>query len=137
MESIPVVRYGGKLHLNEIPDSVARIDRSKKDARVTENAGHPRHTDLTVFAANLDEHDESKTFGNPDIPDYNIAAPSKANAAQSGERSGLSHELFSCSVCVEHFSESDNVRILPCGHTYHQICIDPWLLDFAGTCPMW
>uniref|UniRef100_A0A8C2VDF0 RING-type domain-containing protein n=2 Tax=Chinchilla lanigera TaxID=34839 RepID=A0A8C2VDF0_CHILA len=40
-----------------------------------------------------------------------------------------------CAVCIEHFKVNDLIRILPCKHIFHSICIDPWLLDHR-TCPM-
>lgn len=43
----------------------------------------------------------------------------------------------SCSICTECFQESENVRVLPCSHIFHWQCIDPWLLNFSGTCPLW
>jgi hypothetical protein len=43
----------------------------------------------------------------------------------------------SCSICTEDFLHGENIRLLPCTHIYHRRCIDPWLLDFAGTCPLW
>jgi hypothetical protein len=27
--------------------------------------------------------------------------------------------------------------VLPCQHKYHPNCIDPWLLNVSGTCPLW
>jgi hypothetical protein len=54
-----------------------------------------------------------------------------------GARLQLEDKPRECSVCTENFSESEDVRVLPCGHIYHQHCVDPWLLDFAGTCPLW
>jgi Ring finger domain len=46
-------------------------------------------------------------------------------------------ELNSCSICTEDFETGENVRMLPCKHIYHRRCIDPWLLRFSGTCPLW
>jgi hypothetical protein len=42
-----------------------------------------------------------------------------------------------CPICTETFHRTDTVRILPCDHIYHQRCIDPWLLRFSCTCPIW
>jgi len=41
-----------------------------------------------------------------------------------------------CSICVDSFETGDCVRCLSaCGHTYHQSCIDLWLLRQAD-CPL-
>ncbi|KAH7427383.1 hypothetical protein KP509_10G041600 [Ceratopteris richardii] len=41
----------------------------------------------------------------------------------------------SCAICLEDFSPSHKVHILPsCQHVFHVRCIDPWL-SVAGSCP--
>jgi hypothetical protein len=40
-----------------------------------------------------------------------------------------------CAVCIENYRVEDIVRILPCKHQFHKICIDQWLLE-KRTCPM-
>ena len=42
-----------------------------------------------------------------------------------------------CSICTEDFIKGEDVRVLPCDHKYHPECIDPWLLNVSGTCPLW
>ncbi|KAK4200224.1 hypothetical protein QBC40DRAFT_201110 [Triangularia verruculosa] len=42
----------------------------------------------------------------------------------------------SCAICTEDFVEGGDVRKLPCGHIFHPPCVDPWLLQFAVTCPL-
>ena len=37
-------------------------------------------------------------------------------------------------MCLEDFESGDPVRVLPCQHVYHVVCIDTWLID-KGTCP--
>ncbi|KAL8715047.1 MAG: hypothetical protein Q9220_001004 [cf. Caloplaca sp. 1 TL-2023] len=43
---------------------------------------------------------------------------------------------LACSVCTDDFSKGQDVRVLPCNHKFHPECIDPWLLNVSGTCPL-
>ena len=40
-----------------------------------------------------------------------------------------------CAVCLERYVVSDKVRTIPCFHTFHTRCIDPWLTQKA-VCPV-
>ncbi|XP_008325026.1 E3 ubiquitin-protein ligase RNF130 isoform X2 [Cynoglossus semilaevis] len=40
-----------------------------------------------------------------------------------------------CAVCIEAYQLNDVVRILPCKHVFHKVCVDPWLHEHC-TCPM-
>ncbi|KAF9580505.1 hypothetical protein BGW38_002834, partial [Lunasporangiospora selenospora] len=48
------------------------------------------------------------------------------------------HELVNdaCAICIDEFSEGEEVRKLPCGHEFHCECIDPWLMRKSSTCPL-
>jgi len=37
-------------------------------------------------------------------------------------------EKETCVICLEHFSEGDTLRVLPCDHRFHVQCVDKWLL---------
>ncbi|KAJ1732741.1 hypothetical protein LPJ72_003243 [Coemansia sp. Benny D160-2] len=44
-----------------------------------------------------------------------------------------------CVVCLEEYAVGDDVRVLPCGHVFHDQCITPWLLRPKSRfheCPM-
>jgi hypothetical protein len=41
-----------------------------------------------------------------------------------------------CLNCYDQFVETDLVRILPCGHHYHRLCIDKQLQTESWICPM-
>jgi hypothetical protein len=42
----------------------------------------------------------------------------------------------SCSVCLEEFvAEKTQVRTLPCGHFFHENCLNDWIL-VSKTCPL-
>lgn len=42
-----------------------------------------------------------------------------------------------CSICTDDFCTGEDVRVLPCNHKFHPACVDPWLLNVSGTCPLW
>ncbi|OQV12877.1 hypothetical protein BV898_12896 [Hypsibius exemplaris] len=42
-----------------------------------------------------------------------------------------------CSICLEFYKVADKIRrILPCGHEFHSVCVDPWLLGDNLVCPL-
>ncbi|GAA0138905.1 hypothetical protein LIER_34999 [Lithospermum erythrorhizon] len=41
-----------------------------------------------------------------------------------------------CYICLIEYEEGDMVRILPCHHEFHQICIDKWLKEIHRVCPL-
>ena len=40
-----------------------------------------------------------------------------------------------CVICAEPYKIRQNLRTLPCKHTFHRICADMWLYK-DGTCPV-
>ena len=43
-------------------------------------------------------------------------------------------ENYQCIICMEEFEEKEKVKLLPCGHIFHDNCIKQWLLK-QKTCP--
>ena len=41
-----------------------------------------------------------------------------------------------CSVCVDDFEDGVLVKVLPCHHIFHPVCIDQWLAEYSSICPM-
>ncbi|KAE8442395.1 hypothetical protein EG329_003412 [Mollisiaceae sp. DMI_Dod_QoI] len=42
----------------------------------------------------------------------------------------------SCSICLDDFVESEDIRLLPCDHKFHPKCVDPWLENVSGSYPV-
>ena len=40
-----------------------------------------------------------------------------------------------CAVCQERFVDGETIRRLPCNHSFHSACVDPWLVLHAR-CPL-
>ncbi|PYH63693.1 uncharacterized protein BO88DRAFT_197042 [Aspergillus vadensis CBS 113365] len=50
----------------------------------------------------------------------------------------LSSEInLTCAVCAEACTRGQLIRDLPCHHQYHAECIDGWLINISGSCPLW
>lgn len=47
---------------------------------------------------------------------------------------GSTKKSRECVICMMEFVIGDNVRYLPCMHTYHAMCIDDWLMR-SFICP--
>lgn len=41
-----------------------------------------------------------------------------------------------CAICLSQFERGDHVRILPCGHLFHKLEVDSWLLEWKKLCPI-
>jgi hypothetical protein len=94
---------------------------------------------IPIVRYRLGQQKQVKDRGN-EIPNANpLRGECQAMTANGGIplKQTPEDDPLSCSVCTDDFVESEKVRILPCGHIYHQHCIDPWLLERSGTCPMW
>lgn len=57
-----------------------------------------------------------------------LVVPSTQNISMEGKDN--------CAICIEVLDDNDDVRGLTCGHCYHQKCIDPWLTNRRGACPL-
>lgn len=53
----------------------------------------------------------------------------------SGENTGPASQE-TCAICLEDYVEGDQLRVLPCQHVFHCLCVDPWLLSSRRVCPV-
>ena len=63
------------------------------------------------------------------------ASPPSSDAISPSPEANAENGL-ACSVCTDEFVKGQDVRVLPCNHKFHPECIDPWLLNVSGTCPL-
>ncbi|ANB14673.1 hypothetical protein AWJ20_2278 [Sugiyamaella lignohabitans] len=65
-------------------------------------------------------------------------AASHVNGTQPMETlvGGLNSDEPDCPICFESFKDGDILRILPCKHRFHALCVDPWLLNSSALCPL-
>jgi hypothetical protein len=68
---------------------------------------------------------------------FGIAPAQPIAAAAATDGSGSPEEGLGCSICTDDFEKGQDLRVLPCNHKFHPECVDPWLLNVSGTCPLW
>ncbi|SAM00150.1 hypothetical protein [Absidia glauca] len=48
----------------------------------------------------------------------------------------LENEADSCAICLEDYAPGEELRVLPCNHDFHPICVDAWLTTQKKYCPL-
>ena len=96
-----------------------------------------RRKSTAVDSKAKQDFDERSVVSAPDerteSPTSPTLAPATPRSLSSSSTKTVGHEA--CSICIDDFEEGDTLRRLPCGHTFHQHCIDPWLRYRNAICP--
>lgn len=126
LETLPIVKFGDPL-----PSEAEHRDIELDDtAEAPQSTAHVTTTDS-----------EQEAGPQPDVvpveADIATTPESDEPGSASQPEAEPSDEHLGCSICTEDFTKGENVRILPCNHQYHPACIDPWLVNVSGTCPLW
>lgn len=127
VDTLPIVKFGERQEPK--PTDVELADN---------NAERPPTAEREVPAA------EHRTEDSPSAPTHpptqpresvegGIAAAVNTTQTTSGADKP---ENQGCSICTEDFEAGQDQRVLPCDHRFHPECIDPWLLNVSGTCPL-
>lgn len=133
LDTLPIVRFGDAGTVGTGEDVVKPADMEMQTGSVKsrdsgEGDGKRRSTASSV---------ESRTHH--DGGDIGEATSIAARDAEEPEMSTAEMDplQLQCPVCMEDFESGQDLRVLPCHHSFHPDCIDPWLLNVAGSCPLW
>ena len=138
LETLPIVKFGDLEEENKPPEPRTDIELGSTPVKQVESE--------TNTTQPPNDHAEGSHTEPSDTPDPVDPTSTEAVAAEAG---AITREQtietgtpaidngLACSVCVEDFEKGQDVRVLPCEHRFHPECIDPWLLNVSGTCPLW
>ncbi|XP_057842784.2 uncharacterized protein LOC131052183 isoform X2 [Cryptomeria japonica] len=48
----------------------------------------------------------------------------------------VNEDAAQCYICLVEYEEGEHVRVLPCHHEFHQLCVDKWLREVHRVCPL-
>jgi hypothetical protein len=142
LDTIPIVKFGEKE-----PSKPADVELAPTaEARGADGVTEPENR--TSHAANETNNSlpSTETVGMTQEAKGSLAdahqegiAPAQPAmaAAATGQDSSSNDENLGCSICTEDFEMGQDLRVLPCDHKFHPECVDPWLLNVSGTCPLW
>lgn len=129
LETLPIVKFGDHQDLPK---------KSVDGTDIEMNSGEPAKA----------------AESNPESPGESLAAGAAASAGAESAKSDDGSESgptvvpannpdgtdaeghLGCSICTEDFHKGEELRVLPCNHKFHPDCVDPWLLNVSGTCPL-
>ena len=118
LDGIPIVKFGER----EEPKPTDVEMGTTASARESQQGTESSTGDRSASGANLD--------GTAGVD--GIAAAGTTTSANATDEDGNQ----GCSICTEDFERGQDQRVLPCDHRFHPECIDPWLLNVSGTCPL-
>jgi len=129
LETIPIVKFGEK----ENDKASGDVELGATGAANTPNGGEaPR-----VEGEGHGSTEESVTGGHLNRDAASTGPTGTTPNTQGGSHDHDTDNGLACSVCTDDFIKGQDLRVLPCNHKFHPECIDPWLLNVSGTCPLW
>ncbi|RDW90618.1 uncharacterized protein DSM5745_02393 [Aspergillus mulundensis] len=131
LETIPIVKFGdnadGKLESDK-GDVEMSVD-SETNSQLREDTHQPMATGGTT-SPTPDETPRNAATSSPD------ANAEQRRTGTTETETPTEHPNFSCPICTDDFVKGQDLRVLPCNHQFHPECIDPWLVNVSGTCPL-
>ncbi|KAL4318196.1 hypothetical protein GQ457_18G003950 [Hibiscus cannabinus] len=64
------------------------------------------------------------------VDSFPLRSHKKLEAAETADA------IEQCYICLADYDDGDKIRVLPCQHEFHMTCVDKWLKEIHGVCPL-
>ncbi|KAL2016348.1 hypothetical protein VTK56DRAFT_3834 [Thermocarpiscus australiensis] len=145
LETLPIVKFGD-------PGSAKPDPGLELESQASRMSPDPAMgTRLSAIPEEPQPHQQARQQSDAAPMSGAVSPPEPTPAASQADAQGTSNgdkgeecktaghaleEHLGCSICTEDFTVGEDVRVLPCDHKFHPACIDPWLINVSGTCPL-
>lgn len=140
LDTLPIIKFGAPAPAKRDPDlETQEPGESQRSSWAVSEGNQTRDIPTVTITATSPVAATSPTA----IP---LAPIADTEAAKGGSKFDSSAGVTQvpedsgtpgCTICTDDFSVGEDVRVLPCSHAFHPDCVDPWLMNVSGTCPLW
>lgn len=132
LETLPIVKFGDKDDDKPAQSRDVELESARQPGHTSSPSLHGPSESIEDRRVSSDVVDQE-----PELVKTETAGDHfKPRVEEVGDGKSAENGL-ACSVCTDDFVRGQSVRVLPCNHKFHPECIDPWLLNVSGTCPLW
>jgi hypothetical protein len=138
LETIPIVKFGDSEPIKPDPEvelesglARQRAQQGPEPAITPAISSNETREAATTVVPTTAATEQSDADAGP------AAKPVAQISADLTRKDAIPEDKQVCSICTEDFNVGEDVRVLPCNHKFHPPCIDPWLVNVSGTCPLW
>ncbi|KAF2115695.1 hypothetical protein BDV96DRAFT_621387 [Lophiotrema nucula] len=133
LDTIPIVKFGERDQEPPKPTDV-ELGPTTEARNVNDGSDETRAEDGTNIATTEATATTGQTEVARDTGTEHTSGIAPAAAVTDSE--AAKDENLGCSICTDDFEKGQDLRVLPCNHKFHPECVDPWLLNVSGTCPL-
>lgn len=140
LETIPIVKFGDQDDSNKDVSSKLDVEMTGQDGNDANDA--PDSINQTSTGDNtahggLNERSAAEPVRDNDTANATPATTTTETKPSDADSTSPHAGSLGCSICTDDFVKGQDIRVLPCSHKFHPECVDPWLVNVSGTCPLW
>lgn len=138
LETLPIVKFGNPTPAKVDPahDLTTRGSHEASEAAIPSVMPEDLEAQGALLLSASEPNNESEAP--PAQAAATVGDMGEASSSSAGQdQTPAAEEHLGCPICTEDFTVGEDVRVLPCDHKFHPQCIDPWLINVSGTCPLW